>query len=716
MSIIFSVLSYFLGIQINVRDFNLLFHNINYKIQKSQVISFSAMIIAFILLLLDVIKGGFLYVSFSLVISIIIAFVMEFFWSRINTQNRCLSILYRLIVISLLSITFERFGNACFIVMGIYLKNTIFGAVHAKDFCIASRFSRTKTQIDVADSEYVDVNKLPDFSKAGNNRLIEPVSNRYNVKDYGVESDKKEDQSDKINELIEIAGRKGGGIIYFPAGKYYFNTQKGKQTFIQINFSNISLEGEVDLNGNPMVELVNCNHLAKGERNPWLSPFLITTGEKLQKSNWFWGLQFRKKKEIFTKSVSSSDPGSNGDILQPKFVTKVIADAVKGSDILYVEDASTIGQFIMLGLYNTDQQGSLIKDILGVDIRPEWKTPLRAGEEEAPSFQWLVEVAEIIDRNTIRLVQPLWRDCLISYEPEIFNVEMIQNVCIRNLIISSTWNGLFKHHGFRGYYSVSQAQEMDYGWNAINMKRVAYGSIENVHIHNYTNPLYIMDSRNVTVRNILISGYDGHQGIKLYEHACDNLIENVTFTCEYADMMGGEGNAYGNVFSNIQYLNPEFKPCDYDFHGFSEGPMSPPAYNLFEKIYGFRYIKMGGAEYNQPACAQWNVWWNCQSEGEQNGDNILVSLHYPASISFFDRVRTFVISMLQVHPIRVRKCYYERMNKLNSMCMSSSELDQMFRNIWLCGYISSVKPHDSNNVRYINFNKGCIPSSLYKKK
>ena len=43
------------------------------------------------------------------------------------------------------------------------------------------------------------------------------------------------------------------------------------------------------------------------------------------------------------------------------------------------------------------------------------------------------------------------------------------------------------------YYSVGQAQEMDYGWNAINMKRVAHGAISNVIIQNYTNPLYIID-------------------------------------------------------------------------------------------------------------------------------------------------------------------------------------------------------------------------------
>ena len=224
-----------------------------------------------------------------------------------------------------------------------------------------------------------------------------------------------------------------------------------------------------------------------------------------------------------------------------------------------------------------------------------------------------------------------------------------------------------------------------------------------------------MDSRNVTVRDIHISGYDGHQGIKLYEHACDNLIENVTFTCEYADMMGGEGNAYGNVFRNIQYLNPIFKPCDYDFHGFSEGPMSPPAYNLFENIYGFRYIKMGGAIYNQPACAQWNVWWNCQSEGEETGSNMVVSLHYSPKIPIKSKIIALLRSSHRILPWAVIHNYRKRIDSLQSMCLSYEEFDKLFCNIWICGNKSTFAANDGENIHYVNNNQNCSPFSLYNK-
>jgi hypothetical protein len=206
--------------------------------------------------------------------------------------------------------------------------------------------------------------------------------------------------------------------------------------------------------------------------------------------------------------------------------------------MLSVEDSSMIGKYILLGMYNTTPDGNLIKELLGVDdLRPEWTTAQRAGAEEAPSFQWLVEVKQVIDKHTIELCRPLLRDCLMKYEPAIYHVDMLEDIHIRRLRISSRWNGLFRHHGFPIYYSVSQAQEMDYGWNAINMKRVAHATVEDVEIKDFTNPLYVQDSREVTVDYMTVRGYDGHQGIKVYCHTCDCLFQHIDFYCHYADMM-----------------------------------------------------------------------------------------------------------------------------------------------------------------------------------
>lgn len=623
-------LALLLGIQIQSSDWKLLSGKYNYRIGLPQYITYAFTLIALATALRDIITLSLMSELVVCVAILAIFFISELILAHINPKVCRLSWYWRFMVTWLCAlITYHiciLFNEAAvpylpFVLAGIYLRNTPFGITHGKDLWIASHMKRNVKP----DFFVFNDGEAPDCSHAGCKQEHE-AKTKYDVTEHGILANSRYDQSRQIQSLIDMVGQNGGGIIYFPKGKYFINTTG--EDFLQINYSNIILEGEVDSENKPLAELVNCSKTSRGKKNPWISPFMITTGEALQPSNEFWGLQFRKQKKLFTQSNSLSDPGSDGSILTPEFATLVTKDSAKGDAVIHVEDSSKVGKYIVLGLYNTTKEGNLIQDILGMDLRPEWIVANRAGEEEAPSYQWLIEVKNIIDEHTIELVRPLLRDCEKKYEPAIFNVEMLENIHIRNLIINSRWSGLFRHHGFPIYYSISQSQEMDYGWNAINMKRVAHGEISNVIIKNFTNPLYVMDSRNVTVKDILVKGYDGHQGIKIYMHACDNLFENIIFENHYADMMGGEGNAYANVFRNISYLNPVFKPVDYDFHGFSEGPMSPPADNIFTHIYGFRYMKSAGSITHLPSCAQNNIWTNTITEGEKEGDYLFYAMTY----------------------------------------------------------------------------------------
>lgn len=523
--------------------------------------------------------------------------IMEWILGKLSPRRMALSLCARLIFLSVAAFVLYHTGNAVvlpFFLAGFWLRNSLFGVVHGFKMSGAQHIAAVPYQ-------------------NGQTSTI-------NVVEHGIMPDTGKDVLEQVQALIDEVGRQGGGRVFFPKGRYLFN-MSGKKQFLQINYSHVTLEGECDAEGHLLTELVNCGPTTQGNRNPWLSPFFITTGESLQPSNTFWGLQFRKPSGMRTESSSLSDPGSDGTILTPPYATKVISDALAGTSVLSVEDSSMIGKYILLGMYNTTPDGNLIKELLGVDeLRPEWTTARRAGTEEAPSFQWLIEVKRAIDAHTIELCRPLLRDCPMKYEPAIYNVEMLEDIHIRRLRISSRWNGLFRHHGFPLYYSVAQAQEMDYGWNAINMKRVAHATVEDVEIKDFTNPLYVQDSREVTVDHMTVRGYDGHQGIKVYCHTCDCLFQHIDFYCHYADMMGGEGNAYANVFRDICYHHPASKPVDFDFHGFSEGPMAPPAYNVFERIRGFRYIKGAGAVFMQPACGIGNVWRDVTFEGRKKGD------------------------------------------------------------------------------------------------
>lgn len=619
-------LLWFIAAQVRLGELTLLTGRYNFRCGRVQYVSWfiALSLTAAIIIQCSSLPSGSLAPTVTRCIIELAVFIFsEWVAARIRLQKKYSTLIYRLAVIVVLysidRLICSKYGQTSLpviqaIICGIYFRNSPFGTIRGRDIDLI-RFLMNDN-----------------VSHTGAGRCKSEVDgSSINVTDFGILPDSGTDVTSKLQSLIDTTGRNnGGGTLFFPRGKYIFDTSPQQSGFIRINHSNITLQGETDENGNPLSEFVCCNPTVRGDHNPWISPFLITTGEKLQPSNIFFGLDFNRKKQIRMESSSLSDPGSDGTMLTPQFVTEITADAEAGSTLIKVEDSSGIRQFVMLGLYNTTEDGNLIKDILGVEeLREEWLLAHRAGPEEAPSFQWLVKVCKVIDRNTIELAEPLPRDCRLIYNPRLFDVPMLENIVIRDLKLSSRWNGLFRHHGFPLYYSVKQSQEMDYGWNAINLKRVSCGIVENVIIEDYTNPLYVMDSINCRISHLTICGYDGHQGIKTYCHSCHNSFSDIVFKSHFADMMGGEGNSYCNGFKDIRYENGYFKPVDFDFHGFSEGPMSPPAFNIFRNIYGFRYIKGAGAITHIPSCGTGNEWHDIHWVGGIKGDeNVFIMLPY----------------------------------------------------------------------------------------
>lgn len=675
INILSAPLLFLLGAQVEIRELRLLTGNYNYPIQKPQWVTFGAFLLALFVLVGDILVCGNIISFVGAVFSSLILYaILEWTLAVTSPQKLIIPLLFRMCYAIVMAFVFSMQDTYClapFLLTGLYFRNAPFGVVFGKPFFLAYRIHRTSS----ADHVQLSVN----------NREHTHID----VTQHGIRPDTNEDVLEAVQRLIDKVGREGGGCIYFPKGRYLFN-KSGKKDFIQINYSHITLEGETGDDGHLLTEWVNCGCTVNGKQNPWLSPFFITTGEALQPSNQFWGLDFKKPSHIRMESSSLSDPGSDGKLLTPPYATIVTATAKAGSCMLEVADSRAVGKYVMLGLYNTSADGNLIKELLGVKVlRPEWKNALRAGVEEAPSFQWLVEVKRVVDAHTIELCTPLVRDCPLKYSPALFNAELLEDIHIRHISIASQWNGLFHHHGVPLYYSTSKAQEMDYGWNAINMKRTAHSGIEHVVIKDFTNPIYIQDSLNVCTEHVAIKGYDGHQGIKVYCHTCNCVFNDIVFHAHFADMMGGEGNAYGNIFTNTRYVNPVFNPVDFDFHGFSEGPMSPPAYNVFEQITGFRYIKGAGAVFNLPACATNNTWRNIVTEGERKGECIFYALSYRVKSGTLKWATAQGFSLIMILKKRkmsfvfFRNTFREKLQDIDYMSVPRSQHAQFFPNCQL---------------------------------
>ena len=670
--ILLSLLAYLTGLQVQLNELRLLSRGYNYRIQPAQWITYAATLLGIGLFITDLLTISPLSWIILWISSLLITAIIEWILARLSPTHASTSFCIRIAFIITLGYATERIGTPSlfpFFLAGCYVRNSPFGVVHGKPLFIAHRFHRKP---------------IGNVVRPRTTRQEATALPHINVTEHGILPNSKKDVIDDVQALIDHIGEQGGGCLFFPKGRYLFNLH-GQKRFLQINHSHITLEGETDEQGNLLTEFVNGGTTIEGHRNPWLSPFFITTGETLQPSNQFWGLNFKRPLPTHKESSSLSDPGSDGKILTPPFLTHITADAPAGTTLLHVSDSSHIGRYVLLGMYNTTPDGNLIKELLGVEtLREEWLTARRAGPEEAPSFQWLVEVKRIVDTQTIELACPLWRDCLMTYKPALFHAEMLEDIHIRHLNIHSRWNGLFRHHGFPLYYTIGQTQEMDYGWNAINMKRCAYSSVEDVEFKDFTNPVYVQDSYAVDVHSVKIKGYDGHQGLKMYCHTSNCHFHHIDFYCHFADMMGGEGNAYGNTFSDIRYLNPNFKPVDFDFHGFPEGPMSPPAYNLFSHIEGFRYIKSAGAIHNLPSCATHNAWSDIVTEGEHHGVPLFYAMTYRVKSGLFRIITAVGFTVAKVQkkrkfsPSFLLRTFRDKLADIDRVGIPQKEHDQFF--------------------------------------
>jgi Domain of unknown function (DUF4955) len=473
---------------------------------------------------------------------------------------------------------------------------------------------------------YADYEKNPlksnltDFSYAGyhyGEKEIPSLPIKVNVNDKGILPNTGVDLIQPIQNLINEVGQSGGGVIYFPKGKYCVNMDTTRVQFLKVDYDNVVLRGESSAVDGTII--YSGSNTIQEKMNPWISPSVIRFGYKIQPTQKFWSVAPLRPILKIIQSNSAADPGSDGSIFEAPVLTSITMNCAKGDKKLFVASTKNIkaGDVIILAMYNTTTDGNLIKDILNFtdqDITPDLLSVKAGGIEGMASFQHLLEVESVQGSNVIVLKQPLRRDIQMIYKPVIAAAPMIREVGIENMRFESAWGGIYLHHG-GGKYSPHLSKIMDYGWNAVNFCRVAHGWMRNISIDNYTNPVYLQDSRNVTIENLKTTGPTGHCGIKMYAHAADNLIRNVSFESNFTHMLSAEGNAYGNVCSRISYNFKDSFPGEFDFHGFSLKTYSPPSWTLFELVKGFNCIKGGGAASDMPHTSRNNVWWNIESHG-----------------------------------------------------------------------------------------------------
>lgn len=433
---------------------------------------------------------------------------------------------------------------------------------------------------------------LPDFSYAGyaygEHDIPHVQSKTYDVTNYGAIPNDGKDDTEAIQKTVDAAGLAGGGIVTFPQGKFHVNMDDSKLDIIRINYSNIVMRGAGS--GKDGTIIFSGSQTTQAEENsPWLSPFVFHTGLNLQNTDNFF--------RIDDYSIYS----------------KLEEDALKGDAILKLSTTSGLktGDVLVVSMRNTTDEGDLMKHLMSpLEFDHFMSTYLDAGKNRRPSFQYFMEVDRVLSKTEVKMKQPMRRDILTRFNAFVVHVPMLQEIGIENFRFVCAYKGGYKHHLTR---------EHDYGWGAVCLQRVSHGWIRNLHIHNYVQTTHLINSRNVTISNIRLTGLDGHYGPKMY-HSSDNLVYNVNVDAKYTHGPGLEGASFGNVYKDITLTHPS----PIDLHGLGGVDFCPPMYNLYENITNLTRAAGGGAPKNIPHAGEYNTFWGLEMLGyDDDGFNEL---------------------------------------------------------------------------------------------
>lgn len=424
---------------------------------------------------------------------------------------------------------------------------------------------------------------LPDFSYAGyayGEREIPNVNGPiFNVIDYGAVPNDTKDDTKAIQATVDAAGKAGGGVVLFPAGRFDVNSDKEALGIIRINYSDIVMRGTGS--GEDGTVLHSHSPTTQAEENsPWLSPFVFHTGLNLQSTDNFF------------------------DIDELPVYSKLKGNAEKGNKVLNLEKTAGLkaGDVLVVAMRNTTDEGDLMKHLMQpLEFDHFMTSYLEAGKNRRPSFQYFMEIEKVLSDTKIQMKQPMRRDILTQFDAFVAKVPMLKEVGIENFRFECDYQGGYKHHLTR---------EHDYGWGAVCLQRVSHGWIRNLHIHNHVQNTHLINSRNVTITNVTMSGLDGHYGPKMY-HSSDNLVYNIDVQAKYTHGPGLEGCCFGNVYRQINLTHKS----PVDLHGIGGVDFCPPMYNLYEDINNLFRMAGGGSPKNIPHAGEYNTFWGLEMAG-----------------------------------------------------------------------------------------------------
>jgi len=396
---------------------------------------------------------------------------------------------------------------------------------------------------------------LPDFSYAGYHRgedaIPQPDLKVFDVRNFGAVADDNRSDKQAIEKAIKAAEANGGGIVFFPKGRFLINENGDDGKTINVTGSNIVVRGSGS--GPDGTELFMKNPLRPVDTTKmWTTPPMFLFGSKA------------KKKEL----------------------GQLTAAAVVGTFKIQLNTKNLhVGDWIELAMLSTSP--ALLKAELGDhQADAQWTYLLKKGIDVH-----VVHQVKAISGNVVTLYQPLTYTINPADKWTVSVLPCSQEVGIEHLAFVGNWTQKFKHH--RSWMD-------DSGYTLVNLRQIVNSWVEDCRFTNVNVGAVVGRGAQVSVLDCRVTGNGGHEAITC-NGGTNVLLGKITDEASAWHSVGVANGSMNTVIWRIKY------PATTSFETHS----SQPRNTLLDNVEGgLLDNRGGGAMENMPNHMQGLILWN----------------------------------------------------------------------------------------------------------
>jgi hypothetical protein len=406
---------------------------------------------------------------------------------------------------------------------------------------------------------------LPDYSyagyKLGKTGIPKAKGKIFDVTKFGAKPDDKISDYEAVQKTAKAAEDAGGGIVFFPPGRYLFCEKKGYRKGIIINGDNIIIKGSGCSKGGTEIFMPNYME-PEDPKKMWSVPTLFSFRLAPEKN----------KRPILTTITEDSK--------RETFTIKV-ADSKK----------LKVGEYIILQMQNPQANKEFLAGMETWDI---WMTTNKKGVFVKGEKHRIVE----IKGNEVTLAEPLHCNIKAKHGWKVLKSPFAKGWGVEDIHFRGNFKEKFKHH--KNYIH-------DSGWSFVSMTRGLFPYVRRCRFTDCSSAVNLGACYGGTIINCFIEGNQGHCSFTSGYYSYGNLIAFCSDTISNGAFHGIAANsgAVGTVIYKCKNSNRGF-----DWHG------SWPYCTLIDSCSG-GLIGNGGNYQTLPNHMRYLTFWNFkQTAGE----------------------------------------------------------------------------------------------------